>query len=107
MHYPFKRIFLLFSLISLGLLGAIGVNHIYGIYKQAVHYKLVRRALVDPVKVFQIGFSKCGTTTLARFFSVNGVATVHHDFGYLAKTMQKNIKAGEVDYRVPFYKEVI
>jgi hypothetical protein len=32
-------------------------------------------------KIFLIGFNKCGTTTINRFFKRNGISTVHHHFG--------------------------
>ncbi len=59
------------------------------------HKQLLARALIKPVKVFQIGFSKCGTSTLSHFFYVNGVASVHHDFGKLAMSMYHNSREGK------------
>lgn len=59
------------------------------------HKELVARALIKPVKVFQIGFSKCGTVTLADFFNQNGIASIHHDFGKLAMSMYHNWRAGK------------
>ena len=45
-------------------------------------------------KVFQIGFNKCGTTSLHRFFERSGLKSVHWDGGYLAPRMEDNILAG-------------
>lgn len=43
---------------------------------------------------FQIGFRRCGTTALARFFARCGIPCVHHDRGRLALRMRENIAAG-------------
>ena len=45
-------------------------------------------------KVFQIGFNKCGTTSLHRFYERSGLRSVHWDGGYLAPRMEDNIRAG-------------
>ena len=45
-------------------------------------------------KYFQIGFHRCGTTSLWRFFERNGIPTVHFDKGNLARRMRDNIAAG-------------
>ena len=45
-------------------------------------------------KVFQIGFNKCGTTSLHQFFQRSGLRSVHWDGGYLAPRMEDNIRAG-------------
>ncbi|HSX20248.1 MAG TPA: sulfotransferase, partial [Gammaproteobacteria bacterium] len=58
------------------------------------HANLATNAILKPVKVFQIGFSKCGTSTLADFFNRNGVPAVHHDFGHLATSIFRNAKEG-------------
>jgi hypothetical protein len=49
----------------------------------------------SPVKIFQIGFSKCGTSTLAAFFNLNGVPALHHDFGNLALSIHENAHYGK------------
>lgn len=54
----------------------------------------IHNAVKRPVKFFQIGFSKCGTKSMAEFFRSNYVAVVHHEFGYLAVNMDKNYKHG-------------
>ena len=43
---------------------------------------------------FQIGFNRCGTVSLCRFFRRNGFAAVHHDGGRLAIAMDANLRAG-------------
>lgn len=50
---------------------------------------------LKPVRVFQIGFSKCATSSLAAFFNLNGVPALHHDFGNLAISMHENAQAGK------------
>ena len=45
-------------------------------------------------RFFQIGFNRCGTASLHRFFCLNGVASVHHDHGRLAIAMDANLRAG-------------
>ncbi|MDJ0944218.1 MAG: sulfotransferase [Kiloniellales bacterium] len=45
-------------------------------------------------KYFQIGFNKCGTSSLAHFFAANGLPCVHWDDGRLARRMKQNLEAG-------------
>lgn len=59
-------------------------------YKKYTYKQLTKSAILKPVKVFQIGFSKCGTTTLAEFFNKNGIPAIHHDFGHLATSIFHN-----------------
>lgn len=66
----------------------------YDVFLTKRHARLAAKATLKPVKVFQIGFSKCGTSTLADFFMRNGVPTVHHDFGHLAASIFRNAQAG-------------
>lgn len=47
-----------------------------------------------PPKVFQIGFNKCATRTLAQFFEVNGYPSVHYLGGRLAKNIQSSKSEG-------------
>lgn len=47
------------------------------------------------VKIFQIGFNKCGTSTLARFFKRNGLPIVHWARGDLARRIERAREAGE------------
>jgi hypothetical protein len=49
-----------------------------------------KKNIIKPVKVFQIGFSKCGTTSLSEFFNKNGILSVHHDGGMLATSIYNN-----------------
>ncbi len=39
--------------------------------------RLAPHAIIKPIKVFQIGFSKCGTCTIANFFEANGIPIIH------------------------------
>ena len=51
--------------------------------------------MTDPrPRYFQIGFHKCGTKTLHRFFERSGIAGVHNDGGRLALTMAANLRDG-------------
>jgi hypothetical protein len=45
--------------------------------------------------VFQIGFNKCGTRAIHRFFELNGFPAVHWDRGNLARVMFRNLTNGE------------
>ena len=45
-------------------------------------------------KFFQIGFHRCGTTSMHQFFEANGIPSVHYDRGRLATTMFDNIAQG-------------
>ena len=45
-------------------------------------------------KYFQIGFHKCGTTSIHRFFHRSGIPSVHYDKGRLGRTMQRNLQVG-------------
>ena len=40
---------------------------------------------------FQIGFNKCGTTSIAAFFNRSGIPCVHFDRGRLGRQMQSNL----------------
>ena len=44
--------------------------------------------------IFQIGLHRCGTTSLARFFELNGIPSVHNDGGGLAMSMYFNMMRG-------------
>ena len=48
------------------------------------------------IKVFQIGFNKCGTRTIHHFLKRHrGLRAVHWDNGELAKTMYRNLANGD------------
>lgn len=47
-----------------------------------------------PLRFFQIGFKRCGTTALWAFFNRCGIPCVHHDRGRLARRMRDNLAAG-------------
>ena len=46
------------------------------------------------MKIFQIGFNKCGTLAISRFFELNGFSCVHWDEGRLARQMKRNLDEG-------------
>ena len=46
-------------------------------------------------KIFQIGFNKCATRSLAYLFHMNGVPSVHWDRGMLSRRMEENYSHGE------------
>lgn len=43
-------------------------------------------------KIFQIGFNKCGTTSLCQMFIESGLKSIHWDGGNIAKKIHSNIK---------------
>jgi hypothetical protein len=43
-------------------------------------------------KIFQIGFNKCGTTSLFKYFEFANIKCIHHDSGKLADTMIHNFE---------------
>ena len=47
------------------------------------------------MNIFQIGFNKCGTSTLHRYLRANGVKSVHWDEGRLAQRMFANLANGD------------
>lgn len=46
-------------------------------------------------RIFQIGFNKCGTTTLHRFFSDNGINSIHWENGEIAVNFHARTSRGE------------
>ena len=46
-------------------------------------------------RIFQIGFNKCGTTTLHRFFQDNGLTSVHWENGAIAENFFCRAQRGE------------
>src|SRR5581483_4664887 len=69
--------------------------HTYKNFKIRHDYIVHKNAVIQPVKVFQIGFSKCGTLSLHEFFQNNGISSVHHDGGHLAVHMHLNHVQGK------------
>jgi len=47
-----------------------------------------------PMKIFQIGFNKCGTSTIHHYLQSNGISSVHWDRGRLAQRMFANLADG-------------
>jgi len=43
------------------------------------------------MKIFQIGFNKCGTTAIAKYYEARGLRAAHYESGNLAKMIQHNI----------------
>lgn len=67
----------------------------YRVSKINQQQAFLTNAIIKPVKFFQIGFSKCGTKTLADFFNANAVPSLHHDGGRLAVAMLNNYENGQ------------
>jgi hypothetical protein len=57
------------------------------------------------VKIFQIGFNKCATSTLFRYFERNGVPAIHWDHGDLARRFETRMAAGEDPF--DHYRDVV
>lgn len=45
--------------------------------------------------IFQIGFSRCGTTSLSKLFHGNGIPSIHWDEGRIAQRFKARMAAGE------------
>jgi hypothetical protein len=54
-----------------------------------------RRGRMSGPRIFQIGFNRCGTISLHRFFLDCGLASVHWAGGELARKMIRRINAGD------------
>jgi Sulfotransferase domain len=48
-----------------------------------------------PMKIFQIGFNKCGTSTIHHYLSANGIRSLHWDKGRLARRIFTNLANGD------------
>jgi Sulfotransferase domain len=51
--------------------------------------------LGSAMKIFQIGFNRCGTRTIHNYFRANGVRSVHWDQGRLARRIFANLANGD------------
>lgn len=51
--------------------------------------------MIGSRRIFQIGFNKCGTTTLHRFFSDNGLRSVHWENGAVAENFARRMDRGD------------
>lgn len=49
-----------------------------------------------PYPIFQIGFNKCGTTSLHDFFVKNGYMSYHWDNGKIANTIKENLNSNNI-----------
>lgn len=67
---------------------------IWNNYKYQQFKQRQKTAIIKPVKVFQIGFSKCGTVAINSFFNQNGIPSVHHDGGFLPTSIHENYLNG-------------
>jgi len=47
-----------------------------------------------PVRIFQIGFNRCGTRSIHYFFLENGLRTAHWRHGRLARAIYANLTHG-------------
>jgi Sulfotransferase domain len=47
------------------------------------------------MKIFQIGYNRCGTRTIHNYFAANGIRSVHWDDGRLARRIFTNLANGE------------
>src|SRR5262245_6163956 len=47
------------------------------------------------MRIFLIGFNKCGTTTIHRYFVANGIKSIHWYKGRLARRIFCNIARGD------------
>ncbi len=80
---------ILLAIIAGAVLGVFSI-FVYAVWQSHTSQLQTEAAILKPVKVFQIGFSKCGTSTIAEFFNLNGVPAIHHDFGHLATSIFSN-----------------
>lgn len=50
----------------------------------------------DPgIKIFSIGFNKCGTTSLHDYFKNNSISSIHWEKGKIAENFARRMSAGE------------
>jgi hypothetical protein len=47
------------------------------------------------MKIFQIGFNKCGTRSISQFFKRHGMKTTDWEHGELAKSIKADVDAGQ------------
>ncbi len=62
----------------------------------------------DPnkIRIFQIGFNKCGTRTLFKFFQKNGIPSVHYDKGQIAGSLYRHLKNNEPLIDIRYRKKI-
>ena len=61
---------------------------------------------VNKVRVFQIGFNKCGTRTLFKFFQKNNVPSVHYDGGQIAGSLYRHYQNKDPLIDIRYRKKV-
>ncbi|WP_143556263.1 sulfotransferase [Solemya velum gill symbiont] len=78
-------------------------SNLFCMKKMKIHQHWIFRKLGKPApKIFIIGFNKCGTKTINRFFRRNGILSAHHGYHHflrrtsynIAARMKKNLEAG-------------
>lgn len=62
---------------------------------ESVTKKKMYIAAPNKFRIFQIGFNKCGTRTIFKFFQQNGVESIHYDKGQIARSMFRHHRRGE------------
>ena len=50
---------------------------------------------LNPLRIFLIGFNKCGTTSFHDYFKANGISSVHWRANTLAMALHHNMEAGQ------------
>jgi hypothetical protein len=61
---------------------------------------------VNKVRIFQIGFNKCGTRTLFNFFQKNNVPSVHYDGGQIAGSLYRHYQNKDPLIDIRYRKKV-
>ncbi len=61
---------------------------------------------VSRPKIFQIGFNRCGTASLSRFFQNNNIKSIHWNRGVLASSIHENYLRG-LPLIGPKYQDIV
>lgn len=64
-------------------------------YANIIFFLIILCSSTAQAKIFQIGFNRCGTTTLKNFFEDNGIKSLHNAAGAPAAKFFANYKIGE------------
>ena len=59
-------------------------------FQTQIPKKIKIKHMIDDPKIFQIGFNKCGTTSIHQFFLDNDLKSIHWDKGKLARRIRRN-----------------
>jgi hypothetical protein len=65
------------------------------VFRQKADLGALRDTPRPPMKIFQIGFNKCGTKTIHHYLATNKVRSIHWDKGRLAKRIFSNLAEGK------------